>query len=61
MTQLLYMVVVNEHIAAKDMAVKDATLFARALLDEYWADNSITVTIKRMDCPDKEDERYETD
>ena len=56
MPQLLYKVIINGHAAAKEMALNDATLFAKALLEEYWSDSSTTVTIKRMDFPDKEDE-----
>ena len=44
-----YFVEVDGNTVAKDMTLKDATIFIRALFEEYWNDKKLFVSIRRMD------------
>ncbi len=50
MEEVKYLVEVDGNIVAKEMSLKDATIFIRALFEEYWNDNKLFVSIRRMDC-----------
>lgn len=50
MEEIKYLVEVDGEPVAKDMTLKDATIFVRALFEEYWKDNKLIVSIRRMDC-----------
>ena len=49
MEEIKYFVEVDGEPVAKDMSLKDATIFIRALFDEYWNDKKMLVSIRRMD------------
>lgn len=49
MTETLYFVEVDGRIVAENMGIKDATIFVRALFEEYWQDKKLLISIRRMD------------
>ena len=49
MEEIKYFVEVDGNRVAGDMSLKDATIFIRALFEEYWNDRKMLVSIRRMD------------
>ena len=54
MEEIKYFVEVDGNPVAGDMSLKDATIFVRALFEEYWNDKKMFVSIRRMDWNDSE-------
>lgn len=54
MEEIKYFVEVDGIPAAGDMSLKDATIFVRALFEEYWNDKKLFVSIRRMDWDEPE-------
>ena len=57
MEEIRYFVEVDGNTVAKDMTLKDATIFVRALFEEYWNDKKLFVSIRRMDWDMPEEEK----
>ena len=55
MEEIKYFVEVDGNRVAGDMSLKDATIFVRALFEEYWNDKKMLVSIRRMDWDDPEE------
>lgn len=61
MNEDYYSIIVNNVIVAKHVTLGYAGLFMKAIMQEYWKDDTIEVTIKREpdlrveEAPDKED------
>lgn len=55
MEEVRYFVEVDGQTVAKDMSLKDATIFIAALFEEYWNDKKLFISIRRMDW-DEQDE-----
>jgi len=49
MSEIRYFVEVDGNVVAKGMTLKDATIFVRALFEEYWNDKKLLVSVRRMD------------
>lgn len=49
MEETLFFVEVDGRIVAENMGIRDATIFVRALFEEYWQDKKLLVSIRRMD------------
>lgn len=49
MDEVRFFVEVDGNTVAKDMTLKDATIFVRALFEEYWNDKKLLVSVRRMD------------
>ena len=54
MEEIRYFVEVDGDTVAKDMTLKDATIFVRALFEEYYNDKSMLVSVRRMDWDEPE-------
>ena len=54
MEEIKYFVEVDGNPVAGDMSLKDATIFVRALFEEYWNDKKLFVSIRRMDWDEPE-------
>ena len=48
MVEYKYWIEINGMIAAKDMTIETALILIKGLYEEYYADDSITITIGRM-------------
>ena len=46
MEEIKYFVEVDGNTVAKDMTLKDATIFIRALFEEYWNDRNAQIDLK---------------
>ena len=44
-----YQVLIGDEVVARDMDLKTATILVRALLEEYYADYTLTVSVKEME------------
>ena len=54
MNELRFFVEVDGNTVAKDMTLKDATIFVRALFEEHWNDKKILISVRRMDWDEPE-------
>ena len=57
MNEQMYLVNVNGKRVAENMNIKDATLFVKALFEEYYCDKKMCISIMRMDWEDPEEEK----
>ena len=44
-----YQVLIGNEVVARDMDLKTATILVRALFEEYYADYTLTVSVKEME------------
>jgi hypothetical protein len=44
-----YQVLIGDEVVARDMDLKTATILVRALFEEYYADYTLTVSVKEME------------
>lgn len=49
MIEKKYKVLIDKEIVAENMNLKTATILVRALFEEYYNENSLTVSVKEME------------